>query len=97
MALGLAFLWGYLWAWSHYSEATTVAQLENEIRVLRAHIAAQGQDAALLIESKQKISELNLKIQEMQNALSEKSRVCFDAADTERLRNLWPKPAPSSK
>lgn len=92
VALGL-FGSGYVWAWSHYSERETVRGLENEIRLLKAHVAAQEVDAALLKESKQQVAELNSRIQEMQDALSEKDRVCFDAPDTERLRQLWDQPS----
>ena len=92
-----AFVWGYLWAMSHYNEAATIEGLEIQVASLERQIEAQKQDAVLLRQSEQELASLNLKIQEMQDALSDKDRVCFDDADARRLRNIWPDPSTSSR
>jgi len=92
-----AFAWGYLLAMSHYNEAATIEGLRNEVASLERQIEAQKQDAVLLRQSEQELAELNLKLQEMQNAISDRDRVCLDAADTQRLRNFWPTPATSTR
>ncbi len=97
MILLSVFVWGYLVATYQHNEATTIKGLETQITSLERQIEAQKQDAVLLRQSEQELAHLNLKIQEMQDALSDKDRVCFDDADARRLRNIWPDPSTSSR
>ncbi|WP_454287276.1 hypothetical protein [Rhizobium arsenicireducens] len=63
--------------------------LAQTVRELTVAAAAKDLDSIRLVEQQALIENLNKEIDDARDKLSDKSRVCFDAGDTDQLRNLW--------
>jgi hypothetical protein len=85
----ISFVVGYGWGWLDYRQDVRVGQLKTEIVVLKHNLKVAEADARVAASNQADLVLMDAKIKELTNALSDKSRVCFDAPDTDRVRDLW--------
>lgn len=62
---------------------------QQKARDLTVIAATQAADEQTRHEDQNRIRELTTQIEEARRELSDKDRICFEPADTDRLRQLW--------
>ncbi len=87
-----SFGYGYQWAndsWKAKYAAERAAWIEKSEK---AESAAAMQRAT----DKQILADYDLRIKDLQHALKDADRICFDGDDADRVRDLWRPKAPKA-
>jgi len=76
---------GYGVGYTDHKNKVELDSVKNQLRI-------EQQDAVQAQKDELVIQEYVTQVQELQNALSDQSRICFDDIDAGRLRQLWAVP-----
>ena len=79
----------YFYGVHEANEKHALIAAQQKAKDLVVIAATQAADDQQRHEDQNKIRELTTQIEEARRELSDKDRVCFEPADTDKLRQLW--------